>query len=300
MPSQLSRRQVLAATGGSVLALSATAGAETREEACREYLTVESDLEAAESELADLETTAETKATLLDEVTTRYREIRGPPRFSNAELTEALETAREIREAVVFLDMHGETYGTGTATGWFSDDGVIVTNAHNVDNVADRDDVSRTAWTYDGEQFSFDIIDFVRGRDPDVAALDADIDPPATIPFGSSSGLSRGDLLVQIGHPGSFGNWAITVGEYLETNPRQGRDVINSTVGGLQGSSGSPIVDLDGRAVGLTYGSSEGSLDPGETPEPAGPDVRQYPLEIDMTSNHETIETVESRLEVWQ
>jgi S1-C subfamily serine protease len=158
--------------------------------------------------------------------------------------------------------------GTATGSGFVIDDrGFIVTNAHVVDGA---DDV-RVRFGEDGEAVDAD----VKGIDPDtdVAVLkvdpgDADLKP---LPLGRSSDVRVGDPVVAIGNPFGFQR-TVTTG-IVSALQRQIQapsgfsisDVIQTDAAINPGNSGGPLLDADGRVIGInsqiaTGGSGSGSV----------------------------------------
>ena len=193
------------------------------------------------------------------------------------------------RESVVFIDVVTEV-GGGTATGWLVDDGLILTNAHNT--VDFEVATAKRAWTVDGTAAPVSLVGKVAGGQPDVALLAADVDAPP-LPVGSSSSLERDQPVVQVGHPGGFGNWVVSLGSVVEV----GETDVTTTVPGLQGNSGSPLLDLEGRVVGMTSGAEPGPGSAGV--EPADPTPHYERLAVDAPSLHVPIETAMEQVEGW-
>ncbi|MFC4358713.1 trypsin-like peptidase domain-containing protein [Halobium salinum] len=206
----------------------------------------------------------------------------------------ARQEGLEARPGVVYLeiDRGGGRYGAGT--GWVLDEGRIVTNGHVVGAATDV-----TCYTLAGERLEVEVVG--TSQRPDVALLATDDPVPATLPTGSSDDLESDQPLVQVGHPGGVGYWVISLGRL-----RRGRgfgfvggDQLVSTVPSAQGSSGSPLLNLDGEVVGLTYaGVPETTRRPGSAPEPSDPRVRES-FEVDTDSLHVPVETVLETVADW-
>lgn len=203
-----------------------------------------------------------------------------------------------IRPAVVSVDTEMSAGGGGgSGTGWFVDADHVVTNSH----VIHRAD-SITCWTLDGESFEPDVVaatDHLSDPYHDVALLRTEFDAPATLSLGDESGLSVGQPLVQVGHPFAIGNWVIATGEYVREQEHS--DAILSTAPSMSGNSGSPLVTLDERVVGLTTGGvpkERTARKAGEAPEPVEPDV--YESYQDATyATHNKASIVEQYVDEW-
>ena len=160
--------------------------------------------------------------------------------------------------------------GTATGSGFVVDEeGTIVTNAHVVSGA---ESVS-VSFTEDGEQVDAE----VKGVDTstDLAALQVDpgdveggLDP---IPLGDSSQAEVGDPVVAIGNPFGFTR-TVTTG-IVSALARQIqapdgfpiRNVIQTDASINPGNSGGPLLDGEGRVIGInsqiaTGGTSQGSV----------------------------------------
>ncbi|SFL06061.1 serine protease Do [Halogranum rubrum] len=206
------------------------------------------------------------------------------------------ERAREVglatRDAVVYLELRaGNRYSVGT--GWILDDTHIVTNGHVV---AQGGEV--TCYTADGDTLDVELVE--ASQRPDVALLRTTDDVPATLSTGSAEDLDRNQPLVQVGHPGSVGNWVISLGTFTGRTGVLGTgDTLKTSVPSAQGSSGSPLVTLDGDVVGLTYASTiERGRFPGSAPEPTDDRVRES-FRTNSAALHVPIERVESLVAEW-
>ncbi|EJN60397.1 S1 family peptidase [Halogranum rubrum] len=206
------------------------------------------------------------------------------------------ERAREVglatRDAVVYLELRaGNRYSVGT--GWILDDTHIVTNGHVV---AQGGEV--TCYTADGDTLDVELVE--ASQRPDVALLRTTDDVPATLSTGSAEDLERNQPLVQVGHPGSVGNWVISLGTFTGRTGVLGTgDTLKTSVPSAQGSSGSPLVTLDGDVVGLTYASTiERGRFPGSAPEPTDDRVRES-FRTNSAALHVPIERVESLVAEW-
>jgi serine protease Do len=144
-----------------------------------------------------------------------------------------------------------ERKSRGEGSGFvISQDGYIVTNNHVVDGM---DEI--TAHFLDGSELAAEII----GRDPktDIALLK--VDPQgrtlATIALGDSDVVRAGDWVVAIGNP--FGLESTVTAGIVSAKHR--RDITNESYEDFiqtdaainPGNSGGPLIDLQGRVVGI-------------------------------------------------
>ena len=145
---------------------------------------------------------------------------------------------------------------TATGSGFLVDDkGTIITNAHVVEganNVSIKLNDSGDAIKAD-----------VKGRDPstDLAVLKVDpskIKDMRVLPLGSSKEVQVGDAVVAIGNPFGFDR-TVTTGivsakqrEIQAPNGFPIRNVIQTDASINPGNSGGPLLDADGRVIGIT------------------------------------------------
>jgi len=156
----------------------------------------------------------------------------------SSELAEAVERASQ---SVVRINARRGRAGSGIV--W--DDGLVVTADHVVEN---EDEIQVTA----GDRT---VKATVVGRDPgsDLAVLRAEGLGAPAFPRGSSAGLKIGHLVLAIGRPNGL---QATMGMVSSLGSPRGRGgelerVIQSDTTLYPGFSGGPLVDADGRVVGL-------------------------------------------------
>ncbi len=145
--------------------------------------------------------------------------------------------------------------GTATGSGFLVDrDGTIVTNGHVVEG---SNDVT-VSFEEDGDQIPAE----VKGRDPstDLAVLKVDPEkignaPP--VPLGDSSEANVGDPVVAIGNPFGFTR-TVTTGivsavarEIKAPNGFSISNVIQTDASINPGNSGGPLMDANGRVIGI-------------------------------------------------
>ena len=204
----------------------------------------------------------------------------------------AEEVGLATREGVVYLQLRSAR-GFYVGTGWVLDGDHVVTNAHVVERGSDI-----TCYTLGGDQLSVERVG--ASENPDVALLRADGELPAALPTGSAADVERGQPLVQVGHPGSVGNWVVSLGRFSgRTGVFGSGDTLRSTVPTARGNSGSPLVTLDGDVVGVTFASTtRTSRIPGTAPEPSDPTVRES-FDPESTALHVAVGRVESLAQEW-
>jgi S1-C subfamily serine protease len=142
-----------------------------------------------------------------------------------------------------------------TGTGFAIDEHTIVTNRHVIEGLAVLE-----ASTYDGR--AINVTDAARATFADLAIVrTSDLLPSAAVLADANP--QTGDHVTVVGFP-SGGQLTITEGEVLGTQP----DPLFSTLGQVivsdvyvePGSSGSAVLDDQGRVVGVVYAKSSADL----------------------------------------
>jgi len=140
----------------------------------------------------------------------------------------------------------------GTGSGFiFSSDGLILTNAHVVEE-ADEVEVSLK----DGRHFQGQVV----GADPitDVAVIKIAADNLPTVPMGNSKTVIPGDWAIAIGNPLGLDN-TVTVGIISATNrsssqvgiPDKRVSFIQTDAAINPGNSGGPLLNAQGKVIGV-------------------------------------------------
>jgi S1-C subfamily serine protease len=170
-----------------------------------------------------------------------------------------------VSESSVFGQEEG---GTATGSGFVVDeDGTIITNAHVVDGA---DDV-----TVSFEEGGDSVDAEVKGVDPDTDIAVLKIDPSevedlTVLPLGDSSELEVGDPVVAIGNP--FGLQRTVTTGIVSALQRQIdapsgfsiSNVVQTDASINPGNSGGPLLDAQGRVIGINSqiatGGGQGSV----------------------------------------
>ncbi|HZA60694.1 MAG TPA: trypsin-like peptidase domain-containing protein, partial [Actinomycetota bacterium] len=147
--------------------------------------------------------------------------------------------------------------GEGTGTGFVIDeDGVIVTNYHVVEGA-----LNLRVVTTEGEGFQARVI----GGDPnaDLAVLKVEADDLPTVPLGDSDELELGETVIALGFalaleggPSVTSGIISAIGRTITAGDEQGNqrtyeDLLQTDAAINPGNSGGPLVDLNGRVVGI-------------------------------------------------
>ena len=153
--------------------------------------------------------------------------------------------AEMARASLVQIRDGGQGAGSGTI---WDDEGLIVTNAHVAQGR--RVEVRLPG----GRQSSAQVLAADPYRDLAVLRVEAD-GLPGLVP-GFSRSLRPGELVMAVGHPwgvegGTTLGAVIGVGADLPESPAPGRELIALSLQLRPGHSGGPLVDVQGRLVGI-------------------------------------------------
>lgn len=133
--------------------------------------------------------------------------------------------------------------GRGSGVIWHPD-GLIATNAHVA--TAPR----YTVRLGDGREVEGRVL--VRDERRDVALVDVDLEPLATLPLGNPDALRAGSIVLALGHPwGVMNALSLGVVHAVSRDRRGAPRYIAADVRLAPGNSGGPLVDAGGHVVGL-------------------------------------------------
>lgn len=214
--------------------------------------------------------------------------------FSCEVFSKAKQLGLQVRKSVVYISAKYDKYSYAQGTGWFLDSkGHIVTNRHVIEGAKELN-----IWAVNGTEYSATVKG--RSKNPDVALLKIDADSTPGLPIGSST-LEKEQPVLDVGHPSTVGNWIISLGRY--TGPVQYEESpndIGTSLPGTQGNSGSALMTLDGKVVGLTYGGMpKDARMPGETPNVTDDRVHET-LDPRMVALHIPIERAMENIRSWK
>lgn len=138
----------------------------------------------------------------------RERENIAPYENAILALSENLKPGVVSLMAVV-SGMEGAPGGTGFVV---HSEGYILTNAHVAEGYSEF-----TVDTMGDENYTAEVLAVGDPDNVDVAVLKVDVQMPnvRVLEFGDSEKLEDNDILFGIGHPGCFGSWVITAGEFI-------------------------------------------------------------------------------------
>lgn len=160
----------------------------------------------------------------------------------NADMADTVESTRQS-----LVQVHNGQTGMGAGTIWHPD-GLVLTNAH----VVKRAGLQVTL--PDGGTLPARLLAY--RSDLDLAALGVDASSLPTIELGDSRKLQPGQWVLALGHPCGV-NGAVTAGVVTATGhglpemPRSNQEWIAVSLHLRPGYSGGPLVDAQGRLVGI-------------------------------------------------
>jgi serine protease Do len=166
---------------------------------------------------------------------------------------------KQIAKSTVFISSAYHSPHPVTQASWkglgsgvvLDEQGAIVTNAHVV-----AETTSITVTLHDGKRVPAEVV----GSDPltDVALLRVTLPKGSALPahLGDSDKLEIGQKVLAIGHPFGLGYSFSTgivsgFGKLMDTNQEAFQRAIQTTAPINPGNSGGPLVDSDGRVIGI-------------------------------------------------
>lgn len=159
-----------------------------------------------------------------------------PPAAETEDNTDqkALEVGLSARNAVIKV---------GGGTGWVVDDGLAVSCSHVVA------DETVSIETFGGQTQ----VGTVQHRDEAIDLAVIALDTANIEPIGLSPGtVSNTDPVIKVGHPNAVGSWIVSYGHVVVL--QAGKIITDVPCG--PGDSGSPLLSLDGSAIGHITGST--------------------------------------------
>ena len=182
-------------------------------------------------------------------------------------------TPREIYErdssAVVMIIGYSNSgqRGSGGTGSIIQQDGLVLTNAHVVIEEPTGKPYPRLTVYLKPDRVSGDpkadlsrsgkgrVVAFSPSLDLALLKLDGLPGPFPVLELDDSDRIEIGDRVVAIGHPEQGGLWTLTTGtisaEFENFNATKGKSVFQTETGLNRGNSGGPLLDTDGRMIGI-------------------------------------------------
>lgn len=161
----------------------------------------------------------------------------------------------KAKNAVVKIDKFTSVGGrerlTGTGSGFvFSSDGLILTNAHVIENSG-----SLSITLLDGNEFQGELVG--RDKETDIAVIKIFGSGYTSLKLGVSGDLKIGQLVIAIGNPLGYQH-SVSVGvlsgvgrTMLTPGGQLIDDILQTDAAMNPGNSGGPMINTDGEAVGI-------------------------------------------------
>ena len=182
-------------------------------------------------------------------------------------------TPREIYErdssAVVMIIGYSNSgqRGSGGTGSIIQQDGFVLTNAHVVIEEQTGKPYPRLTIYLKPDRVSGDpkadlsrsgkgrVVAFSQSLDLALLKLDGLPGPFPVLELDDSDRIEIGDRVVAIGHPEQGGLWTLTTGtisaQFENFNATKGKSVFQTETGLNRGNSGGPLLDTDGRIIGI-------------------------------------------------
>lgn len=176
-----------------------------------------------------------------------------PPPVVPRELTSYRDIVKRLLPAVLYIETHAknQTDRLGFGSGFFIDSsGVVVTNYHVVEGAE-----VAIVHTHDGRKFSSKNIRSDRRTDLAVILLDAKDSKFPVLELGDSEAMEIGDRVLAVGAP--FGLVGSVTHGIISGKGRSGlkmnmyEDFLQTDAAINPGNSGGPLVNLEGKVVGI-------------------------------------------------
>lgn len=175
-----------------------------------------------------------------------------PPSATHAQFEDLIA---RVKPAVVLVSVKSVLGGGGHGSGFIYDpSGYVLTNHHVAEGTTEI-----TVTLPDRRTFPATVVDYIRRNEyacpprvdtwVDAAVLKINGTGLPTIPMGDSSTLRQGQEVLVLGYPGGVGTEEVSVSRGIVGGIRSGWFQTDATI--IPGNSGGPVVDRQGRVVGL-------------------------------------------------
>jgi serine protease Do len=171
-----------------------------------------------------------------------------------------IENIQDYKKAVVTIEGNG-TKGTGFN---IAEDGIIVTNHHVIDNM-----VPITVVFPNGDIMQAELVEDY--PELDIALLEIEGEGLPYLEIQEEEKWGSGDSIYVIGNPLAY-NQIVMEGDITKAGKRL---YLSAPI--EKGNSGSPVIDGEGKVVGVVYAMTVPSLGSGENPEGLAVPVDRIP-----------------------
>ncbi len=153
------------------------------------------------------------------------------------------ESTKKSLAVILYTSREGKKQGIGT--GFVIDaKGLIATNFHVIGEARPI-----TVKLQDGREFQVDRIQ-ASDRHLDLAVIHIPVENLVPIPLGDSSNLKQGQPIVVMGHPRGL-EYSVVAGVLSGRRDVEGVSMLQLAMPIEEGNSGGPVLDMQGRALGI-------------------------------------------------
>ncbi len=168
-----------------------------------------------------------------------------PDSETKAPALDIAELREKVSQSVVVLEAIKDK-SLSEGTGFFvSPDGLIATNLHVVFKANVIKVITKSGKTYPVQYIAnYD-------DDRDICLVKIEITNAPVLPLGDSDGLKAGQTIFTIGHGGGA-RYQFSSGPYVGKKIIDGEETVQSKIPSVQGNSGGPILDEEGKLIGIS------------------------------------------------
>ena len=154
------------------------------------------------------------------------------------------EETKESIAVILYTGRDGKQQGLGTGF-VISEDGLIATNYHVIGDARPI-----TVLLADGSKHEASVV-FASDRNFDLAIVKIDAKRKLKpLPLGDSTDLKQGQAIVALGHPRGL-EYSVVAGVLSGKRDMDGVSMLQLAIPIEQGNSGGPVLDMDGRVLGI-------------------------------------------------
>ncbi|MBS3116585.1 trypsin-like peptidase domain-containing protein [Candidatus Woesearchaeota archaeon] len=220
--------------------------------------TLESNVGKVEKEINDINSELDRKESAIQSLTGELQEVKIESQQQVSELQDKISKLKAqnqdfsdvIEKAIPSVVSIRTDVGAGSGF-IIEENGYTVTNYHVIENAR-----AGTAITSDNERHSIRIVGF--NEKADIAVLDLDDGNFKKLSWGSSQRTQIGESVIAVGNPGGL-DFTVTKGIVSAfRKDAEGNDLIQIDVPINPGNSGGPLINSEGRVIGVNTKKIEG------------------------------------------